>query len=143
MSGYTDGSHHGLMTDDGFFRTGDLGFVDDDGHVHYLGRMKSMIKVKGLTVQPEEVEAVLLSLDGIRRAVVAGLGDGDESSGVGALVAVDATCPLDAAAVEAYCRTRLSGYKVPTVKFVPEAEFPVSASLKADRLTVRRLLSSG
>jgi fatty-acyl-CoA synthase len=142
MSGYTDGSHQGLMTDDGFFRTGDVGYVDDDGHVHYLGRIKSMIKVKGLTVQPEEVEAVLMSLDGIRRAVVVGLGEGDESSGVGALLVVDATCSLDAGTVEAHCRARLSAYKVPTVKFVSEAEFPVSASLKSDRLRARRLLSA-
>jgi fatty-acyl-CoA synthase len=142
MSGYTDGSHHGLMTDDGFFRTGDVGYVEDDGHVHYLGRIKTMIKVRGLTVQPEEVETVLMSLDGVRRAVVVGLGDGDESSGVGALLVAAATRSLDAAAVEAHCRTRLSAYKVPMVKFVSEAEFPVSASLKSDRLRARRLLSA-
>ena len=142
MSGYTDGSHQGLMTDDGFFRTGDVGYVDDDGHVRYLGRLKTMIKVRGLTVQPEEVEAVLMSLDGIRRAVVVGLGAGDESSGVGALLVADATCALDAGTVQAHCRARLSAYKVPTVKFVSEAEFPVSASLKSDRLLARRMLSA-
>ena len=42
----------------------------------------------------------------------------------------------------AHCRARLSAYKVPTVTFVSEAEFPVSASLKSDRLLARRMLSA-
>lgn len=139
--GYTDGSHAALMTEDGFFRTGDVGHLDDLGHVHYVGRTKTMIKVKGLTVQPEEVEAVLVSLPGVRRALVTGIGQSDESRGIGALVVLEPDSELDATSIGVACRRLLSAYKVPTVTVLDEIDFPLSASLKPDRLAARRLLS--
>jgi fatty-acyl-CoA synthase len=140
--GYTDGSHAALITEDGFFRTGDVGYLDETGHVHYLGRTKTMIKVKGLTVQPEEVEAVLLGFPEVRRAVVAGLGEGDESLGVGALVVLDPHSKIAPSAIRERCRALLSSYKVPVVTVAEEADFPLSASLKPDRRTARWLLSN-
>lgn len=141
FSGYTDGSHEAVMSEDGFFRTGDIGRLDAAGHLHYLGRTKTLIKVKGLTVQPEEVEARIGAFHGVRHVVVSGLGEGDESKGVGALVVVDGTSGTDAQEVVNYCRTHLSAYKVPVVRVVPESDFPLSASLKPDRLAARRLLA--
>jgi fatty-acyl-CoA synthase len=141
FSGYTDGSHEALTSEDGFFRTGDVGLLDEAGHVHYAGRTKTLIKVKGLTVQPEEVEAVIASLAGVRRGVAFGLGDGDESTGLGALVTVEPGATLDAQAVAEHCRAHLSAYKVPVVKVVDEADFPLTANLKPDRVAARRLLA--
>ncbi|WP_190813227.1 class I adenylate-forming enzyme family protein [Saccharopolyspora pogona] len=132
MSGYTDGTHLALIDEDGFFHTGDVGSLSPDGHVRYAGRTKTMIKVKGLTVQPEEVEAVLTAFPGVRLAVVTGLGAGHESSGIGAIVVLDpGTAPAE---VAAWCRHALSSYKVPELRSVAEADFPLSASLKNDRL---------
>jgi acyl-CoA synthetase (AMP-forming)/AMP-acid ligase II len=102
-----------------------------------------MIKVKGLTVQPEEVEAVLAGLPGIRRAVVAGIGQSDKSRGVGALVVLEPRSGLDAPAITAACRSQLSAYKVPVVTVLDEVDFPLTASLKPDRQTARRLLAAG
>ena len=140
MTGYTDGSHAALIDEDGFFHTGDLGWLGTDGHVRYTGRTKTMIKVNGLTVQPEEVEAVLLACPGVRRAVVTGLGAGHESSGIGALVVLDpAAVP---ARIAAQCRRELSSYKVPELRVVAEGAFPLSASLKIDRSAARALWPS-
>ncbi|MDN5914885.1 MAG: acyl--CoA ligase [Pseudonocardia sp.] len=137
MTGYTDGSHAALTDEDGFFHTGDLGWLGPDGHVRYTGRTKTMIKLKGLTVQPEEVEAVLMASPGVRRAVVTGLGAGHESSGIGALVVLDpGTAPEE---VAARCRRELSSYKVPELRPVDESAFPLSASLKNDRSAAHAL----
>lgn len=65
----SDGSHAEGIKKGGCFRTGAVGLVSDDQHLRYLGGTKTMIKVKGLTVQTEEVEFVLLTFTGVRRAV--------------------------------------------------------------------------
>ncbi|WP_105034174.1 class I adenylate-forming enzyme family protein [Cryobacterium aureum] len=131
MRAYTDGSDTALTDEDGFFHTGDLGFVDDIGHVHYTGRLKTLIKVRGLTIQPEEIEAVLLRHPSIHAAVVVGVGGADESTGLRALVAADVgTRAVD---IDRYCRAELSSYKVPRVQFIEDHDFPWSASRKIDR----------
>jgi len=99
-----------------------------------------MIKVKGLTVQPEDVKAVLVSLAGVRRALVAGIGPSDESRGIGALVLLEPDFGLDATSITVACRRVRSAYKVPTVTIMDELDFLLSASLKPDRLAARRLL---
>jgi len=88
-----------------------------------------MIKVKGLTVQPEDVEAVLVSLAGVRRALVAGIGPSDESRGIGALVLLEPDSGLDATPIAVVCRRLLSAYKVPMVTVLDELDFPLSVSL--------------
>ncbi|MDF2444473.1 MAG: hypothetical protein JWR01_2676 [Subtercola sp.] len=143
MRGYTDGSHVALTDEDGFFHTGDLGHIGGSGHLHYTGRLKTLLKVKGLTVQPEEVEAVLTAHPGIRTAVVVGIGDGDESLGVRALIVAERDAAgrpiagLDS--IEAYCRRELSSYKVPRAQFVEENEILLSASHKIDRQRARAI----
>lgn len=137
MRGYTDGSHVALTDDDGYFHTGDLGHVDERGHVHYSGRLKTLIKVTGLTVQPEEVEAVLAAHPAVLKAVVVGIGEGDESSGLQALVVTDEATSV--AELERYCRAELSSYKVPRILEISDDEFPLSASRKIDRPAARRL----
>lgn len=139
MRGYTDGSHLDLTDDDGYFHTGDLGRLDEAGHVHFAGRLRTLIKVKGLTVQPEEVEAVLGAHPAVRMCAVVGLGDGDESTGLAALVVCDDATSL--AELDAHCRRELSSYKVPSLRRIAEHEFPLSASRKIDRLAARRIAS--
>ncbi len=133
MSGYTDGSEAGSIDEDGYFHTGDVGVVDGAGYLRFIGRRKTMIKIKGLTVQPEEVEATLLRHQAIARAVVVGQGQGHESSRLVAMVVVKPGARLDPSAVEAYCREELSSYKVPSVIEIDEGSFPMSASMKIDR----------
>ena len=68
MRGYYKVDPATTFDDDGFFPTGDLGFVDDDGRLHYAQRLKDLIKTAGVNVSPAEIEAVLCRIDGIDAA---------------------------------------------------------------------------
>ena len=63
-------SREDLFTADGFYPTGDLGHLDDDGFMFYHGRSDDMFKVSGATVYPSEVEQALRSIDGVENAFV-------------------------------------------------------------------------
>src|SRR6476469_3178472 len=81
-------SREEVFTADGFYPTGDLGHLDDDGFMFYHGRSDDMFKVSGATVYPSEVEQALRSIDGVRNAFVT-----DVSGAVGAVVIADG--PVD------------------------------------------------
>ena len=83
-------SREEVFTADGFYPTGDLGHLDDDGFMFYHGRSDDMFKVSGATVYPSEVEQALRSIDGVQNAFVT-----DVSGAVGAVVIADA--PVDGA----------------------------------------------
>ncbi|MEJ1922173.1 class I adenylate-forming enzyme family protein [Microbacterium sp. KHB019] len=142
MRGYTDGSHLGLL-DDGWFSTGDLGSWSG-GQLLYSGRLKTLIKVKGLTVQPEEVESALRRHEAVAQVVVVGVG-GDESTSLRALVSIDATWSAGSDArkigeiLDAHCRRELSSYKIPRIHIVPDADIPLAGSHKLDRVSAARL----
>jgi acyl-CoA synthetase (AMP-forming)/AMP-acid ligase II len=140
MRGYTDGSASDRIDEDGFFHTGDIGYLAADGYLHFVGRQKTLIKLKGLTVQPEEVEATLLRHGDVVKAVVLGRGDGHESEGLVALVVLEHGSPESVPSIEAYARQELSSYKVPQIIVVDDAKFPLSASLKIDRVAAAALL---
>ncbi len=100
---------------DGWFRTGDLARVDDDGFVWIEGRVAEMINRGGLKVYPREVEEVLRARPGVRDAAVVGAPDDRLGEVPVAFVVSDAA--LDADALEEHCRAELAPYKVP-VRFV-------------------------
>jgi acyl-CoA synthetase (AMP-forming)/AMP-acid ligase II len=131
-----------VFTPDGFYRTGDLGRVDEDGYVWYSGRLDDMVKVKGATVYPTEVEAALRSLDGVRQAYVTDVAtDGDPTRRQIGAVVVTAE-PL--AAVVSGVRGRLSAFKVPT-RWVPTADpaaVPMTATGKVDKTGLQQLIES-
>ncbi len=102
------------ITEDGWFRTGDLARIDPDGDVHLLGRSHSVINVAGLKCFPEEVEAVLRELPGVRHVRVIG----KENARVGAvpvaeIVPTDPAAPPKPSALIAHCRRSLASYKIP------------------------------
>ena len=119
---------------DGWVRTGDLGRIDADGDLHYLGRLKEMIKTGGFSVDPREVEEALLAIPGIEQAAVLGVPDEHWGEMVVAVIA-----PAGAASVEEIlgaCRRRLAGYKVP--KRVHELDaLPLNATGKVERGRLR------
>ena len=78
-------SREEVFTPDGYYPTGDLGHLDDDGFMYYHGRSDDMFKVSGATVYPSEVEQALRSIDGVQNAFVT-----DVSGAVGAVVIADA-----------------------------------------------------
>ncbi|MFE1383330.1 acyl-CoA synthetase [Streptomyces sp. NPDC058740] len=93
---------------------GDMATVDEEGIVTVLGRGSQCINTGGEKVYPEEVEQALKSHPDVYDALVAGVPDARWGNHVAAVVQLrDGAGPLDLAAVQAHCRTRLAGYKVP------------------------------
>ncbi|MNT29232.1 Long-chain-fatty-acid--CoA ligase [compost metagenome] len=104
-----------VMTADGFFKTGDLGFMTPEGYVRIVDRKKDMILVSGFNVYPNEVEEVACSHPGVFEA--AAVGSPDPRSGeVVKLFVVKKDPNLTAEEVIQHCRGSLTSYKVP--KFV-------------------------
>jgi long-chain acyl-CoA synthetase len=104
-----------VMTEDGFFRTGDIATMDTDGYFRIVDRKKDMILVSGFNVFPNEVEDCLARLPGVKEAAVIGVPDGAAGEAVKAyIVRLDPS--LTPEAVKEHCKTYLSAYKSP--KFI-------------------------
>jgi long-chain acyl-CoA synthetase len=98
---------------DGWFETGDLGFLDESGRIHLVGRESEVINVFGLKVIPSEVEAVLMTAPGVTDVKVYA---GQHRSGSQIVkAAVAGAESLDVAAIREYCAKQLVGYKRPEV----------------------------
>ncbi|GJG97403.1 long-chain fatty acid--CoA ligase [Cupriavidus pauculus] len=101
-----------VMTPDGFFKTGDIGVMDERGYTKIVDRKKDMILVSGFNVYPNEVEGVVAECPGVLE--VAAVGVPDQHSGeVVKLFVVKKDPALSEADVIAYCKDRLTGYKRP------------------------------
>ena len=101
-----------VMTDDGFFRTGDVGVIDERGYVKIVDRKKDMILVSGFNVYPNEVEEVVTQLPGVLECAAIGIPDEKTGEAV-KLVIVRGSAPLTEADVRAFCEANLTGYKRP------------------------------
>jgi malonyl-CoA/methylmalonyl-CoA synthetase len=123
-------------TPDGFFRTGDVGLVDDDGYLHIVGRSKDLIISGGLNVYPKEVEAVLDELDGVVESAVIGVPDADFGEAVVAVLVAADGAAVDPEGVRAAARTRLAGFKVPKRVVVVE-DLPRNAMGKVEKAKLR------
>ncbi len=123
------------MTADGFFRTGDIGTMDDRGYFRIVDRKKDMILVSGFNVYPNEIEDVLSQMPGVLECAAVGVPD--EKSGEAVKVVLVRKDPaVSEADVRAYCEANLTGYKRPKlVEF--RAELPKSAVGKILRRELR------
>jgi long-chain acyl-CoA synthetase len=103
-----------VMTADGYFKSGDIGIVDERGFFKIVDRKKDMILVSGFNVYPNEVEEVVSSCPGVLEC--AAIGVPDEKTGEAVkLVVVKKDPSLTEARILDYCRTNLTGYKQPRV----------------------------
>ena len=101
-----------VMTADGYFKSGDIGFMDERGFTKIVDRKKDMILVSGFNVYPNEIEDVLAAMPGVLE--VAAVGMPDEKAGeVVRLIVVRKDPNLTEEAVRAYAREHLTGYKQP------------------------------
>jgi long-chain acyl-CoA synthetase len=109
-----------VMTADGFFRTGDIGTVDERGHFRIVDRKKDMILVGGFNVYPNEVEDVVGQMPGVLECAAVGIPDAKNGERV-KLVIVRSDPAVDEGLVRQYCEQHLTGYKRPkTVEFRTE-----------------------
>ena len=100
------------MTTDGFFRTGDIGVMDERGYFRIIDRKKDMILVSGFNVYPNEIEDVLSQLPGVVECAAVGVAD--EKTGEAVKVVIVRKSPaLTEAEVRAWCEANLTGYKRP------------------------------
>ncbi len=101
-----------VMTPDGFFRTGDIGTVDERGYFKIVDRKKDMILVSGFNVYPNEVEDVLTQMPGVLECAAVGVPDAKAGEAV-KVVIVKKDPNITEADVRAYCEANLTGYKRP------------------------------
>ena len=121
----------------GFFRSGDMGRFDDDGHLYITGRIKEMLIIAGENVFPREIEEALNRHPSVKASAV--IGAADESRGETALAFVELNegFTFDEAALRAHCREHLAQFKVPRA-IRGRRELPRNATGKI----MRRLLTS-
>jgi long-chain acyl-CoA synthetase len=111
-----------VMTADGFFKSGDVGVMDERGYIKIVDRIKDMILVSGFNVYPNEVEGVLVMHPGVLECAVIGVPDAASGEAVKAFV-VKKDPALTEAELKKFCEEQLTGYKKP--KFIEfRAELP-------------------
>lgn len=113
MRGYwqRDDATAEVMTQDGFFLTGDMATEQEDGYFKIVDRKKDMILVSGFNVYPNEVEDVLASHPSVLESAVVGVPDETQGESVKAFLVLDKDVAVEE--LEEWCRERLTGYKVP------------------------------
>jgi acyl-CoA synthetase (AMP-forming)/AMP-acid ligase II len=122
---------------DGWFRTGDLGTIDENGYLRLQGRIKEMVIRGGENISPYEVEGVLTSHPAVREAACFGLPDEKYGEEVAAVVALESEA--DADELLAHCRERLAAYKAPKTLYIVDA-IPKTATGKLQRQRLPALL---
>ncbi len=103
-----------VMTADGWFKTGDVGIMDEKGYFRIVDRKKDMILVSGFNVYPNEIEDVVAKLPGVLECACVGVAD-DKTGEAVKLVIVKKDPALTEEQVRAYCKENLTGYKQPKV----------------------------
>ncbi|WP_435284441.1 class I adenylate-forming enzyme family protein [Streptomyces koelreuteriae] len=117
-------------------RTGDIGFMDEQGWLYVVDRKKDMINASGFKVWPREVEDVLYTHPAVREAAVVGVPDGYRGETVKAYISLRPDAETDPDALAAYCKERLAAYKYPRqVEILPD--LPKTASGKILRRELR------
>jgi len=134
FSGYWPDGAHGPDAD-GWFRTGDVGYLDGDGDLHLVDRAGDLIIVNGFNVYPHEVERVLAELDGVAEAAAVGVPDERTGESVKVVVVRDEGADLTEETVKDHCAARLAKFKVPTVvEFAPTLPHSPTGKLARARL---------
>jgi fatty-acyl-CoA synthase len=121
--------------DDGWFRTGDLGTLDEHGYVRIAGRSKEVVHVAGFNVFPAEVEGFLLTHPDVAQAVVVGVPHERMGEVLAAYVVARPGADLEPSALLRFARPRIAGYKLPYAISVVE-ELPMLPSGKPDRVAL-------
>jgi acyl-CoA synthetase (AMP-forming)/AMP-acid ligase II len=122
--------------------TGDLGRLDEDGYLYFVGRMDDIIKSRGEKVAPKEVELVLAAIPGVKEVAVIGIADDLLGQAVKAFVALDKGATLAEGDVLRACRDKLEGFMVPgSIVFLPS--LPKSANGKIDKLSLGEAANTG
>src|SRR5690606_32689859 len=124
------------FTDDGLFRTGDMGSWDANGYLSIVGRSKDLIITGGYNVYPKEIESYLDEIDGVVESAVIGVPHRDFGEAVVAVVVPAPGATLDEAALVAALKGRIASFKVPKRVFVVD-ELPRNTMGKVQKNVLR------
>jgi long-chain acyl-CoA synthetase len=125
-----------------WFRSGDIGLMDEEGYLFIVDRLKDMIITGGENVYPREVEEQLYLLDEVEECAVVGLPDPEYGERVVAMIRTRPGTELAADKVKKHLKERLSGYKVPKDYHISRDEFPRSPAGKILKREIRKQLAS-
>ncbi|AQV95336.1 acyl-CoA synthetase [Cupriavidus necator] len=127
---------------DGWFRTGDIGAYDEAGYLHFLGRRKEMLKVRGMSVFPSELEVLLSRHPAVLGSAVVGRPDPDKGQVPVAFIRLrpEHADYTTADTLHAWCREQMAVYKVPEIRILPE--FPLTATGKVRKVELQALLDT-
>jgi acyl-CoA synthetase (AMP-forming)/AMP-acid ligase II len=138
MLGYLDDPASTATTlVDGWVRSGDRGYIDERGHLVYLGRFKHVIKRSGENIGAEEVESAIDPLPGVIESLVFAVPDPIRTEEVMAVVAAAPGATLDPAALTDAVGERLARWKVPRYVLIMSGSLPRLPNGKLDRVTAR------
>lgn len=142
MLGYLGIPLDETLDDEGYFRTGDGGYVDGQGRLFWEGRLNDIIKTGGANVSPVEVDAILMTCPGIKVAQTVGIPDDLLGELVVSCVVPQDGATLDEATVQTFARQKLAGYKVPRrVLFFTHDDLAMTGSAKVKTSDLRELVS--
>lgn len=127
------------FTDDGYFRSGDLGYLDTDGYLFIVDRKKDIIIRGGENISCQEVEAAIYEHSQANECAVFGLPDERLGEVVGAVIWMKPDSAVDAEAMAAFLGERLAPYKVPSQIWMSSDALPKLGSEKIDKVSLRTL----
>jgi len=140
MLGYIGIPLDETLDDEGFFRTGDGGYVDDKGHLYWEGRLNDIIKTGGANVSPVEIDSVLIQCPGVKLTQTVGVPDDLLGELVVACMVLHEGATLDEGAVRQFAKQQLASYKVPRrVLFFQERDMHTTGSAKVKTADLRKL----
>lgn len=122
MAGYHQNAQEtAAALKDGWLHTGDIVRMDEDGYFYFVDRKKDLIKIGGFQVWPKEIEEVLLTMNGIKGAAVAGVREKMGEEKVIAWLVLDEGVEIKKISIRDYCRKFLTAYKIPKeIYFIDE-----------------------
>ena len=119
---------------DGYFRTGDLVCLDEEGYLQFRGRLKELIKTGGINVSPLEVEFVLKMHPGVSIVQVVAVPDATLNEVVAAVIVPKDGAALTVAEILDFCKAKMAAYKVPRlIAFIQETDFPLTTTGKLQK----------
>lgn len=140
MLGYIGKTVEETFDAEGFYRTGDGGYLDERGRLFWEGRLTEIIKTGGANVSPLEVDAALATHAGVKVAQTIGVAHDTLGEMVVSCIVAQDGAMLDEEAVRAFLKEKLASYKVPRrVLFLAESELPVTANGKVKIAELRTL----
>jgi len=137
MEGYYKVPRASVFDAEGFFKTGDLGYLDTAGCLHFANRLKDVIKTAGVNVAASEVEEALARHPAVKAAHVVGVPDPVRGENIAAFVVLHTEATADE--LRAFCRESLASYKVPRHVFViAESAVPRTGTGKIEKNALKR-----